>query len=165
MLPKEQRQRVPLNECVPRRLYKIGCRNLVLGVFDGKTGFIGIREKFGDEYLFTEFHWDTGPPHGTVHSVEDSGIDLPSEIEAVEGFGPLDGVSRRPVGFDRPLSEGGRGWYFKDSNEASPDIRPVQLENQALFDWLMAKERELLPEHRKQIDDYLARRSDVDDDV
>jgi len=74
-------QRVPMAECVSRRLYKICCRNLSYGVYDGKEGFIGIREKFGHEFLFTEYHFDQGPPFGTVHTIIDAGIDVPEGIE------------------------------------------------------------------------------------
>jgi len=80
----EQGQRVPMAKCLPRRLYKIGCRNLLFGVYDGKEGFIGIREKFGHEYLFTEYHFDQGAPHGTVYTVIDTGIDIPTGIELKE---------------------------------------------------------------------------------
>lgn len=63
---------IPLEECKHGFLYKIFSRNLGLGVFDENTqGFIGIREKFRYEYLFTEYHWDTGPPFGTVHPDEE----------------------------------------------------------------------------------------------
>lgn len=61
---------IPLDQCQKGGLYKISSRNLSFGVFDGNGGFIGIREKFGDEYLFTEYHWDTGAPYGTVHPLE-----------------------------------------------------------------------------------------------
>jgi len=57
------------------------CRNLSYGVYDGKEGFIGIREKFGHEFLFTEYHFDQGPPFGTVHTIIDTGIDVPEGIE------------------------------------------------------------------------------------
>lgn len=58
---------IPLDDCVDGMLYRLSSRNLTVGVFHKETkGFIGIREKFGDLYLFTEFHWDTGPPFGTV---------------------------------------------------------------------------------------------------
>jgi len=72
---------IPLSECVKGRLYKIKSRNLLYGVFDGRDGFIGIRGKFEDEYLFREFHWETGAPHGTVSPVKDTGVDLPLSIE------------------------------------------------------------------------------------
>lgn len=150
--------RVPLPECVAGRLYKIMSRNLVLGVFDGKTGFIGIREKFGHEYLFTEFHWDTGPPFGTVSGVEETGVSLPSEIRLAEDLGTIDAATGRMVAFDKPVANGGRGWYFTDTDEPSEEIRPVNVSNGALFDWLMQKERELEPEHRKQVDEVLAKR-------
>jgi len=81
LTPKEDRPRVPYYDCIPRRLYKIGSRNLTYGVYDGEQGFIGIRVKFSAVYLFAEYHWDQGPPHGTVHTVIDTGIDLPEEIE------------------------------------------------------------------------------------
>jgi hypothetical protein len=49
-------------------------RNLPYGAFREAThGFIGIREKFGELYLFEEFHHDTGAPFGTVHPLKDIG--------------------------------------------------------------------------------------------
>lgn len=76
---------IPLSECKNRGVYKIDSRNLSYGVFDEKhKGFIGIRYKFGDRYLFTEFHWDTGAPFGTV--MPEKFIEmLPEEIELKEG--------------------------------------------------------------------------------
>lgn len=59
--------RIPLNECRHGYTYQIQSRNLAFGVFNRETrGFVGLREKFGDTSLFTEFHYDTGPPFGTV---------------------------------------------------------------------------------------------------
>ena len=84
MVNKQERQRVPIDQCKARRLYKIGSRNLFWGVYNGKEGFIGIREKFHNRYLFTEYHWDQGPPYGTVHTIIDTGIDLPDVIELLE---------------------------------------------------------------------------------
>jgi hypothetical protein len=53
----------------------------VLGVFRTESkGFIGIREKFGEEYLFEEYHRDTGPPLGTVRPYEKL-EKIPDEIE------------------------------------------------------------------------------------
>ncbi len=58
---------ISLTECTHRGIYKLSSRNLSLGVFNKPSnGFIGIREKFGDLYLFTEYHWDNGPPFGTA---------------------------------------------------------------------------------------------------
>lgn len=69
-------------------LYRIKSRNLPYGVFDGKSGFIGIREKFLELYLFTEYDYDDGPPFGTVRVLEDLG---PSGIEPIEGTWAADG--------------------------------------------------------------------------
>jgi len=62
---------IPLDECRHGGLYKIHARNFYLGVFNFlNSGFIGVREKFGNKFLFTEFHWDTGPPFGTVKPIK-----------------------------------------------------------------------------------------------
>lgn len=80
---------IKLTECKPRHLYKISSRNLIFGVFNAEnSGFVGIREKFGDEYLFTEYHWDTGSPFGTVQPTEDLG-EIPENLivgEYVDDF-------------------------------------------------------------------------------
>lgn len=58
-------------ECVEGGLYRIHSRNLAYGVYKAEQrGFVGIREKFGSHYLFTEYHWDNGPPFGTVRPIE-----------------------------------------------------------------------------------------------
>lgn len=44
-----------LNDLIKGGIYEVRSRNLSLAVYDGKGGFIGIREKFGDRYLFTEY--------------------------------------------------------------------------------------------------------------
>lgn len=126
-----------MDECIPRRLYKIRSRNLIMGVFDGKEGFVGIRQKFGSKFLFTEFHWDQGPPFGTVFGVEDTGIDLPEHIQLCESPGTVDRETGRWVAFDKSIAEGGRGWYFTDTGESSEDIQPVGKSNIELFDWLV----------------------------
>src|SRR5579872_5414717 len=58
-------------ECVNGGLYRIHSRNLAYGVYKADVrGFVGIRNKFGSNYLFTEYHWDNGPPFGTVRPIE-----------------------------------------------------------------------------------------------
>jgi hypothetical protein len=134
--------KIPIAECTPGRVYQIQSRNLTFGVYDGNEGFIGIREKFGHRYLFTECHWDQGPPHGTVSGQKDLGIDLPADISPKESLGTVDEETRRAVFFDRPVSQGGRGWVFCDTNEASEEIRPVGVPNHALFEFLERVEKE-----------------------
>ena len=61
---------IPLAECEKGVIYKLHSRNLHSGVFDGKEGFIGVREKFWSRFLDTEYHGETGPPHGTAWPLE-----------------------------------------------------------------------------------------------
>lgn len=59
-------------DCKHGYTYRIHSRNLVVGVFNEKlSGFVGIREKFGDHFLFIEFHHDNGPPFGTVRPLRE----------------------------------------------------------------------------------------------
>lgn len=74
------RPHIPLRSCIDGHVYKIYSRNLDVGVFHAEVeGFTGIRNKFGWNYLFTEFHYDQGPPYGTVSPLEDLGP-LPAGI-------------------------------------------------------------------------------------
>ncbi len=42
-----------------------------LGIYRSDDyGFVGIRHKMGHRYLFTEYHWDIGPPFGTANPLE-----------------------------------------------------------------------------------------------
>ena len=137
LIPKEERSRPKIEDCILRRLYKLKCRNLKMGVYDGKQGFIGIRSKFASKFLDTEYHWDQGPPYGTVHTAIDTGVDLPAHISLCESPGTIDQTTDRWVEFDKPIADGGRGWYYVDTGEASADIVPVGKSNTALFDWLV----------------------------
>jgi hypothetical protein len=124
---------IPLSECKQGVVYRLLSRNLVSGVFDGKTGFIGIREKFGVRFLSTEYHWDTGPPYGTARPLGAIGEIDPS-IPLEECLGSVDSNTGRPVAFDRPIENGGRGWYFLDTGEGSEEIGPVSVNNKALYE-------------------------------
>ena len=68
---------IKMEDCIEGRLYRFRARNFKSGIYDGKGGFIGIREKFGNRYLFTEFHWDADSHLGTVFAIKDTGIDCP----------------------------------------------------------------------------------------
>lgn len=70
---------IPMAACEKRAVYRILSRNLWIGVYDGKEGFVGIREKFGSKYLFTEYHRDQGAPFGTVTPIEKIGV-LPDNV-------------------------------------------------------------------------------------
>lgn len=127
---------ISLSECKKRRIYKLLGRNLQYGVFDGYR-FIGIRKKFDFRMLDTEDHWDTGPPFGTTRIEKDTGIDIPEEIKICICEGnTFDKITGKDVAFDKPIFEGGKGWYFMDTGESNEDIVPINFENKRLFDFL-----------------------------
>ena len=127
---------IPLTECKPRHIYRIRSRNLDVGVFDGNIGFIGIRMKFRDRYLFTEDHHDTGAPFGTVMPIEDLG-ELPADIEAIEYTPTVDSSTGREIAFDEPVDNGGKGWYYLDTGEPKPEEgMPTSSTYKPLFDYL-----------------------------
>lgn len=64
--------KIPIEECKHGYLYRIDARNFSFGVYDEDSkGFVGIRVKFSETYLFTEYHWDTGEPFGTATPKEE----------------------------------------------------------------------------------------------
>lgn len=131
---------IPLEKCLSRHVYRVDSRNLLAAVYTGVNGgFIGIRTKFGDRYLFTEYHYDNGPPYGTVTPLEDLGI-VPGDIEVKERNQTVDSITGRPVRFDGIREHGGRGWVFIDTNEPSQDIRPTSSTYKPLMQFLEAIE-------------------------
>ena len=82
MNPREDQ--IPMGKCEQGGIYEVASRNLWLAVFQG-PGFIGVREKFRERYLFTEYHYDIGPPIGTVRPFLHVGV-LPDDI-------PIDSTS------------------------------------------------------------------------
>lgn len=125
-----------MDNLITGRVYKIRSRNLSVGVWNGRDGFIGIRSKFGDRYLFTEYHYDASETYGTVYDAEDLGIDVPKNISLRTTLGSIDYTTKRPVAFDTPVSDGGKGWYFIDTGEPSEEIRSVSVNNKALLNFL-----------------------------
>lgn len=82
---------IPLTECKKGHTYKVDARNFLVGIFNGKTGFIGIRHKFGRMFLDVEYHWDTGAPHGTVQPIQeidvfDPNMDFETQYEALFAY-------------------------------------------------------------------------------
>jgi hypothetical protein len=135
LLPIKSKSLPSMENCIKGRVYKLKCRNLSLGVWNGRDGFIGIRTKFHDRYLFTEYHYDTGR-HGTVIDAEDTGVNIPEDIPIRERFNTIDLDTCRPVAFDKPISEGGKGWYFTDTGESNQDIKAFSPSNEELFEFL-----------------------------
>jgi hypothetical protein len=53
-------------------LYHIKARNAYVGIWiPEKQSFLISRWKFNENFLFEEYHWDTGEPYGTVKPLED----------------------------------------------------------------------------------------------
>lgn len=110
---------IPLSGCVTRGIYRLLSRNLAVGVYDGDGGFIGIRTKFGERYLFTEHHWDQGAPFGTVRPLGLLGA-LDENVELRETNDPVCGIEGcgRPVTFTQ-IEEGAFGrrmWAHTDDS-------------------------------------------------
>lgn len=143
---------VPLKDCIKGRVYRLCCRNLRVGVFDGRDGFIGIRKKFGHRYLFTEYHWEQGAPFGTVSGAVDMEIDVPADIPIAEGLGSIDENTDRPLAHDgeatNPHYPDKKGWWrYTDTDEvAGPEVRALGLMNKALFELLDRIQADLPPE-------------------
>lgn len=129
---KYKLQYLKLEECQVGTIYRLHSRNLELGVFDRKNCFIGIRQKFDSTFLDHELHWDNG---GTAMPLEKIG-EVPAEISLQISLGSVDYKSGRNVDFDKPVADGGRGWYFIDTGESSIDIMPCSVSNKELFDYL-----------------------------
>jgi hypothetical protein len=132
---------IPLTECKVRGVYRLRSRNLGVGVFDGNNGFIGIRTKFTDRYLDTEYHWDQGPPFGTARPEKllctlPPGIDLrevnPSECSAC-GVATtfIEHVYYTLVAEYRPT-----GYWVHTTQTDCDDPRPCRRMYQPLFDFL-----------------------------
>lgn len=139
-----RRESLPKPEdCIKGRVYKLHSRNLSYGVWNGHEGFIGIRTKWYDRYLFTEYHYDVSEMYGTVADAIDTGIDVPPHIPIRERLETIDRETMREVYFDEPIADGGRGWCFKDNDEASEDIRPVSVHNKLLIQFLDQTIKEL----------------------
>lgn len=48
--------------------YIVDARNFTIAKYT-EQGFEGIRHKYGQRFLDTEFHWDQGVPYGTVKPI------------------------------------------------------------------------------------------------
>jgi hypothetical protein len=118
-------------ELVYRNVYRLRSRNLAFGVYDGDRGFIGIREKFGDRYLATEYLG------ATAVALESKGrIDEPTKV--CESLG----VKCQVCGEDTSFEESARGWVCADGTCTNP--QPKSISNNDLFVALEAFETEEL---------------------
>jgi hypothetical protein len=83
--------RIPLDELVVGGIYEVHSRNLRIAVWTGneRRGFVGVREKFGDRYLFEEYARGDGekPAHSmaTVSPLKLIGH-IPEGVDPVEHY-------------------------------------------------------------------------------
>jgi hypothetical protein len=133
---------LPIDQCEVGAIYKVRSRNLKIGVYTDSIspGFIGIRLKFDSEFLDKETHWDNG---GTACPTEKIGK-LPDDIPLQTSLGSIDNITKRDVAFDKPIADGGKGWYFLDTGEPSKDIRPCSKNNEKLFDYMKQLENNII---------------------
>lgn len=141
---------IALTDCVKGGIYLVHSRNLSFAVYNGNGGFIGIRSKFESEYLFTEYHWDQGPPFGTVMPQKLLGM-LPDGIPVNENlthdkgssWATFEGAPRPSVRHDLRPGEAPHGKRrgfvdeWADTGERLPDdTYPYYMGNEALFNAL-----------------------------
>lgn len=104
----DRKTRIPRDELEDRRAYKLQSRNLFVGFWNERAnGFNGIREKFGDRYIFMEYLYeDQG---GTALAYEPLDLWLPEDIPNTEYLGSFCQECDKPV---KSLGEGlkPRGW-------------------------------------------------------
>ncbi len=149
---------IPKSECKDRVLYRIHSRNLSLGVYRGVTGgFVGIRTKFGSRFLFEEYHYDNGPPYGTVFPVEEL-ENLPDDIVNEESEGSLCRKCNKPAHYEYwpdggrrdKVLEGGNvvkvpGYWKHEEESDCPIDGAFSVENKRLFDWLAEMDKKYIP--------------------
>lgn len=123
---------ISIDDCEVGAIYKLRSRNLHFGVYTLQKTFIGIRTKFECSFLDHELHVGVG---GTASPTTKIGY-VPSTITLVTHLGTFDKITGLAVEFDKPVIDGGRGWYFTNNGESSEDIFPILKSNDQLYDYL-----------------------------
>ena len=131
--------------CKVGNIYILNSRNLEFGVFTSAGNFIGLRTKFEDAFLDQELHYERG---GTAQPLYHFGS-VPDGIPLTISLGTYDQKTGKTVEFDKPIVDGGRGWYFVDTKVSSRDIMPCSKANTSLFNHLKDVETMV-----KMIDSY-----------
>ena len=149
----ENKNFVSLKDCIHGFLYEINSRNLSFGVFNSKNNaFIGLRTKFRDTFLFTEYHYETGAPFGTVYPIKKLS-QLPEHISISEyiidpktgasSFARRNGIETFVIRNNLKLEDPPHGkrslfediWY--DTKERLPDnLYPYTISNTDLENYL-----------------------------
>lgn len=133
---------LPPAECKRGHVYRLSSRNLAFGVFapEKENGFIGIRDKFGSRYLFTEHHWDNGAPYGTAKPLEDMGPLKDPHIALLDTLPTACGYCGERLEFKRDLEDA--HWEHITGDGSCTKPYPVGGTNHPLYQALEAVERE-----------------------
>lgn len=127
---------IPLEELIPHRIYRLKSRNLVVGVWKPESqGFLGVREKFNERYLFLEYHYDLSETHGTAQALELLPEILPERINLAAYLSPRCDLHNVEMEFAGQVAKGGKGWVHVDT-ETPCSGTPVSEVNHELFDVL-----------------------------
>jgi hypothetical protein len=145
---------IPRDQCKNRQLYRIHSRNLSFGVFHEENGgFFGLRKKFNYVFVFEEFHWDNGPPYGTVKPLEELPEILPERIALATDLGTICSECRAassyvkyPEGEREKTYEDGRKMMFSGEwKHLEPtdcrEVSPMSKSNSVLERWLKRMEK------------------------
>jgi hypothetical protein len=104
---------IDLKDLKKGTVYRITSRNLIVGVFDGSTDFIGIRVKFGNKYLDAECEYTTSENYGTARAKRELGV-IPESIALTTQSGTECGACKRDVDFDMKRPENARWQHTAD---------------------------------------------------
>lgn len=121
--------KIKYSDCKVKDVYLLNSRNLKFGVFTESGVFIGLRTKYNDIFLDQELHIDLG---GTAIPLKKVST-IPDDIPLAVSLGVFDSKTGLMVEFDKPLFDGGKGWYFCDTGLSYQDIVPCFKTNDALF--------------------------------
>lgn len=150
---------IPIADCKRRHVYRLHSRNLKFGVFapEKENGFIGIRTKFKSRFLFTEHHWDNGPPHGTARPVEDLGPLDDKKVRLWDSMPTTCGYCGERLEFAQPeggIVKDGKSfpgeWRHISGDRSCSDARPEGHRNSILFQALERIEFQHKPDEQRK---------------
>ena len=123
---------IPYLNCKVNSVYTLRARNLSLGVFTADGTFVGLRTKFDSVFLDQELHFDRG---GSARPLELI-ASIPDDIPLTLSLGTYDLNTGLIVAFDKPIADGGKGWFYIKDGVPSKEIRPCSKSNTKLFNYL-----------------------------
>lgn len=129
-----------MDELEDRRVYIIRSRNLSVGAWRAETkGFIGVRLKFGSEYLFEEYHYDADPHVGTVSAATPTDVVVPNDMLLAPNLpGSWCKLHDRRARWvpNEELGRFGKWYHMDDGSLLADDDMPRGKSNHDLFDLL-----------------------------